>query len=361
MAATSQFEPNYFSPPGATLLDTIEALGMTQADLALRLGVTAKHVNQLMAGKAPITSETALRLEHITGVPASFWMNREKNYREALARRDELVDLAKFTDWLKQFPLKEMITRGWIAEHKDKALQIRELLRFFRVASPTAWEAKYADIAPQFRRSTKKECPRGLLSAWLQKGELEAGDVQCSPYDAERFVATLTEARAWTLERADVFTEKLSESFARCGVAIVFVQEFKGLAVSGATRWLTPNKALLQVCLRYKTNDQLWFTIFHEAGHILKHAKKQIFLDDGKPGDDVFEREADVFATNMLIPQAEYRAFMESYPCFTSREIRDFAQKVGIAPGIVVGRLQHERILRFSDKNELKVRLDWAR
>ena len=360
MTATSQFEPNYFSPPGETLAETIEALGMTQADLALRLDVTPKHVNQLMAGKAPITSETALRLEHITGVPASFWMNRERNYREALARKEELNDLSKFSDWLKQFPCKEMIKRGWIPAYKDKALQVRELLRYFRVASPKAWEDKYKDMALQFRRSTRKECPPGLVSAWLQKGENEAVAMDCAPYNAERFHTTLMEARTWSTERPEVFTTRLSESFARCGVAITFVPEFKGLPVSGATRWLSSHKALLQVSLRFKTNDHLWFTIFHEAGHILKHAKKQIFLECGPDRDEVLEREADAFAANTLIPRAEYQAFVNTMPDFTPEEIQAFADKVGVAPGIVVGRLQHEGLLRYSERNEMRVKLEWA-
>src|SRR5690606_4901992 len=109
------------------------------------------------------------------------------------------------------------------------ALQIRELLRFFRVASPPAWEAKFADITPQFRRSSKKECPPGILSAWLQKGENEAVSMDCAPYDAERFRTVLSEARTWTTKPPEVFTTRLAESFASCGVAIVFVPEFKGL------------------------------------------------------------------------------------------------------------------------------------
>jgi addiction module HigA family antidote len=360
MTTTSQFEPNYFSPPGDTLAETIEALGMTQVDLAMRLGVTPKHVNQLMSGKAPITSETALHLEHITGVPASFWMNREKNYREALARQEELEELSKHAVWLKDFPLKEMIQRGWIAPCKEKAPQIREMLRFFKVATPKAWEAKYKDMAFQFRRSSKKECRREPLSVWLQAGENMAVSMETAPYDAEGFHRALMQSREWSMLPPAEFTDRLKTSFARHGVVILFVPEFKGMPVSGVTRWLTPHKALMQVSLRFKTNDHLWFTIFHEAGHILKHAKKQIFLECGPGSNEDWEREADAFAANTLIPPAEFSAFTASTPILTRKAIEAFAGKVGIASGIVVGRLQHEGRVPYSWGRELKITYKWA-
>src|SRR3972149_4947024 len=105
------YSPDYAVPPGETLLETIEALGMTQAelaagtgrppetineigqggraqaDLAARTGRTLKTINEIVKGKAPIRPDTALQLERALGVPASFWNNRERNYREVLARR----------------------------------------------------------------------------------------------------------------------------------------------------------------------------------------------------------------------------------------------------------------------------------
>jgi addiction module HigA family antidote len=86
----NQFIPDYAIPPGETLLDTIKALGMPQAELAERTGSPKKTINKIIKGKAPITPDTALQLERVLGVSAAaFWNNLEKNYRETLARLAE--------------------------------------------------------------------------------------------------------------------------------------------------------------------------------------------------------------------------------------------------------------------------------
>ena len=84
-----EYNPDYAVPPGETLLETIHALDLTQKELALRMGCPVKTINEIIKGVAAITAETALQLEKVTGVPASFWTNAEANYRERLARLKE--------------------------------------------------------------------------------------------------------------------------------------------------------------------------------------------------------------------------------------------------------------------------------
>ena len=81
-----KFEPDYTVPPGETLLETIECLGMSQAELARRTGRPVKTINEIIKGKTAITPDTALQLERVLSVPASFWNNLERNYRESLAQ-----------------------------------------------------------------------------------------------------------------------------------------------------------------------------------------------------------------------------------------------------------------------------------
>ena len=131
--------------------------------------------------------------------------------------------------------------------------------------------------------------------------------------------------------------------------------------MSGATRWLTSQKAIFQLNLRYKTDDQLWFTFFHEAGHIIRHGKRAIFIDlEGSRSDDVREQEANDFAADILIPPMKYLKFIRKDD-LSRDSIMRFASEIEIAPGIVVGRLQHDRILPFNRRNYLKVRLEWVK
>jgi Zn-dependent peptidase ImmA (M78 family) len=148
---------------------------------------------------------------------------------------------------------------------------------------------------------------------------------------------------------------------AEAGVAVVFVPELPGTGICGATRWLMPTKALVQLSLRYKTDDQLWFTFFHEAGHILLHGKRQFFLDleiDPKSGEEP-ENQANSFAADILVNPAEWRQFVAHKSYRKKVGIQAFAKKVGVAPGIIVGRLQHEKLLPFAYCNGLKRHLEW--
>jgi Zn-dependent peptidase ImmA (M78 family) len=157
----------------------------------------------------------------------------------------------------------------------------------------------------------------------------------------------------------NVLVTKLPEICARAGVALVILPEFSKCRISGAARWLTPDKALIQLSLRYKTDDHLWFTLFHEIGHILLHGKKQVFIDETIFTDESVEEEANQFASRSLVPTAEYRHFV-SARSFTIQSIRAFANHIGIAPGIVVGRLQHDKHIDFNERNQLKRRFEWT-
>ena len=138
-------------------------------------------------------------------------------------------------------------------------------------------------------------------------------------------------------------------------VAVVFVPPLKGVPVYGVTRWMTPEKALIQLSLRGKYEDVMWFTFFHEAAHILKHGKKEVFVESDE-FRDAKEDEADAFAANYLIPTGKWNQFIQSGNHRTKQAVQDFADELDISPAIVVGRLQHEGLLPHSHMNDLRRR-----
>jgi addiction module HigA family antidote len=349
------YEPDHAVAPGDTLRSVLSELGMTQADLALRTGLSTKHVNQVIHGAAPISPETALLLEKATAVPARFWNAREAAYRGRVARAHDREALGEDTAWLKQLPMKELIRRGFVTEGADKPTQLEEICRFFRVANREAWDRVWRTPLASFRRSPAFASDAGAVASWLRLGEIEADDLVCEPFDARKFRAALQEIRKLSrLDDARKAGEELVRLSAAAGVAVVFVPEIPGTRASGAARWLTPTKALIQLSLRHKTDDHLWFSFFHEAGHILLHSKKETFISDGTAPDVVEEDEANVFARTTLIPR-EYDATLAGLQ--TETEVRQFAEALGIAPGIVVGRLQKEELWPWSRGNRLKRKL----
>lgn len=361
----NQFSPDYAVAPGETLLETIEYLGMSQADLATRTGLTRKTINLIVNGKAPITPATAIALERVTDVPARLWLSLESNYRESLERIAERERLEPYVSWLNEIPYRDMVNAGWVQDGYDKVSQMMEALRFFRVADPVQWRDKWlrTEASAAYRRSQVFESNPGAVAAWLCQGERLAADIECAPYDEAGFKRALVEARAATTASPDVFCPDLVRSCAAVGVAVVFVPQVGKTRVSGATRWLAKDKALIQLSLRYKTNDHLWFSFFHEAAHILKHGKRDVFIEAiSGTSDDPREKEADQFASDLLIPPAELDRFRDEHRRITAQAVTSFADSLGIAPGIIVGRLQHDDVVPWGTSlNALKVSFEWLR
>lgn len=349
-----EFEPDYAVPPGATLKETIDAKGLSQSDLALRAGLAEKTISQIVNGIAPITLETAEKLELVLGIPARFWNKREASYREALARIEESKRLASDSGWLKEVPLSELIARNYIEGNAGKATLVRHVLRFFGVSSVEAWSNVWLSPCVRLRGPGVQKWHPAKVATWLRMGELSADMLECEPYDPIHFRKALAQIRKLTVESAAHWQKKLIELCAAAGVAVVFVREISGAGVSGVTKWLTKDKALIQVSLKYKTDDELWFTFFHDAAHILLHGKKDVFIHEVQDSDRDAEREANVFSRDILIPKshADRLPYLK-----TKSRIYAFAQEIGIAPGLVVGRLQRDNFVSHRFCNDLKVRL----
>ena len=360
MKTRFEFQPDYAIHPGETLAETLGELGMSQAELAQRTGRPLKTINEIVQGKAAITADTALQLERATGVPASFWNNAQRNYEAALAQQSEYKELECQLEWFRQFPIKPLVEFGWLQKANDEIEQMRHLLTFFGVAGVSEWENLWRKPQAAFKKSFAFESSQLAVAAWLRQGERLAHNTETNRFDKSLFVKALQKIRGLTISDPEVSVPEVRRLCAEAGTAVVFVPEVTGARAYGATRWLSHDKAILQLSLRGKTDYFLWFTFFHEAAHILKHGRKDVFIEvpSGSIDKEIEQKEkqADSFAANFLIPASSFRKFRASGP-FTNARIRRFADAVGIAPGIVVGRLQHEGLIKFNEHNDLKRRL----
>lgn len=359
---TRTFLPDYSVPPGNTLLEVLEMIGLSQAELAERTGRPKKTINEIVKGKAAITPDTALQLERVLGRPsAGYWISLEQKYRATLARLQERDRLSKHVGWLGELPIADLVSRKWIKARADKVDLVEELLGFFGVASPEAWEEVWRNYrkATAFRKSANHSSDFGVMAAWLRKGEIDGRERECSPFNANRFKQALQKIRNLTTAEINHACKLMIEECAAAGVAVVLVPELPKLRLFGATRWLSPEKALIQLSLYYKRDDQFWFSFFHEAGHILLHGKRDVFVEQVRGSEDREEQEANKFASDYLLPPEDYADFCTNGN-FSGSTIIRFARQVGISPSIVVGRLQHDKVIKFSEHNDLHTRLDWA-
>jgi addiction module HigA family antidote len=358
----NQYVPDYLVTPGEVLGEYLEYAGLTQASLADRTGLSKKTINEIVKAKSAITAETALRFERTLGRPAHFWSNLERQYQEDKTRLADKIRLEEYLHWLELFPVNKMAKFGWIEKCKEKIRQLDALLRFFAVASPQQWETIWVrELQVDFRKTETSKRDAAIISAWLRRGEIEAHQQRCAQFDKQKFQNSLTEIRMLTIEEPSVFVPKLESICAAAGVAVVFVPALPNLGVYGVTRWLN-DKYIMQLSLYGKGNDQLWFTFFHEACHIIKHSRWELYLEvTGERSEDEKENEANAFARDNLIPPEKLKRFLASVSTPTILQIKSFAASNGIAPGIVAGRLQHDKVLPMSWGNELKVWYKWER
>src|SRR5262249_44402693 len=158
--------------------------------------------------------------------------------------------------------------------------------------------------------------------------------------DSEKFQASLSAIRPLTRKKdPSIFIPELRRCCADSGVAVAVVRAPTGCRASGATRFLSPVKALLLLSFRYLTDDHFWFTFFHEAAHLLLHNKKRLFLEGTDMPSNAEEEEANEFSACTLVPP-EFQQSLLQLPADTHEIIR-FARHLRVSPGIIVGQLQH--------------------
>ncbi len=331
------FNPDYAVAPGETLVEVLESLSMTQKEFAKRIGLTEQTIIRIIKGTQPITYETANRLEMVTGIAAQFWNNLELQYQQQLSKIKQIEELRKNEDWLTDIPTGELISRGMIDEPVTKAEMVGEALSFYGVANVDAWKDIWLDPRVAAKRSDCFETNIGAASAWIRIGELQAQEIDCATYNAESFQNALEQIRTLTREEPQIFIPEMQSMCAQSGVALSLVKEFKKVPWNGASKWLSPTKAMILLNLRGKSEDLFWFSFFHEAYHILHGEKKRLYIAEDK-SQDIQEKKADSFAANMLLPE-QYNAIVANL--VSKQEILDLAEQLSVSPGIIAGRFRH--------------------
>ena len=354
------YKPQSVTPPGETLADLLEERHMTQTELAQRMGRPVNKINEIIKGKRAITPETAFQLEKVLGTPSSYWLNHEAHYQAYHKQLEEEEQYEQWYHWLDQMPVPKLKEFGVLPKihnrGQNKNILLRELLNFFSISSPDEWENIYGAMNAAYRQSMPKQCDPFATAAWLRLGEQQAETAICEKYDPQTFLEALHQIRALTTETPKSFQEPMSHLCAQSGVILALVPSIPRARVSGAARWLN-GRPLIQLSLYGKSNDRFWFTFFHEAGHILKHSHQLVYLDDKTHGTlNKEEQEANQFASHILIPpkfEPELRSLKSKVA------VRSFANRIQIHPGIVVGRLQHDKIILPSHMNALKSKFAW--
>lgn len=355
------FDPDWISSPGATVLDVLTERNWSIAEFAAAVNRTSYDVAQLVTGATRLTPDWAEHLVETIGASTDFWLRREEHYRRDIARLSAVTSDDQLSTWLSELPIKDMTRNRWIEAADSLHEQAHSALAFFGVPSVDAWRQAYSTTlnAAAYRASSAYEVHPGAEAAWLRQGEIQARAIDCAPWNNEKFLSVLPRVREFTREpNPDVFMPQLEAICAEAGVAIVITRSPEGCRSSGATKFISETKALMLLSFRYLSDDQFWFTVFHEAGHLVLHTEKGLFLEGACLENARAEDEANEFAKHQLFPADRYEE-LTRLP-LNKFAIARFARRVGVSPGLVVGQLQDIGRTPHRHFNYMKVRYSWA-
>ena len=349
-------DEEYIISPGETILELLEANSMSQLDLASKTGINKKTINEIIKGKAPITTITALKFEYVFKIPASFWNNLESNYRESLERKKDIDSIIQDEKYLTDIPYLEMSKRNWdwIEKTKDPYEKVINLRNFFAVASLSFDTELKKKIA--LRKSDNKNFSFNSLYCWLRYGEIQSNKEPYPKFDINKLKKSAIEIRKLVNKPFLKQYSKIKQILKENGVSLVFEPHLPNTYVNGAAYKLNSSKALIMISDRGKRDDILWFTLFHEIAHLIKHSQKEAFVDFENNEINTIETEADEYARNILINDDIYNNFI-SNNIYSEKAIKDFSIKNNISPGILIGRLQKDGIIKCNQFNNLITRI----
>lgn len=350
------------SCPGDTIQEQIDFLGMSQSELAIRMGRSDSKLNELIKGKAPLTADTAKKLEYVLGIDAKFWMNLENAYQQELLEIKQLEFLEKCKEWINGFPLIELKKMHVLPFTKNTTELVDSLLAFFRVASPEEWSKIYEDNALAFKIDLHYTKEPKVVSTWLRLGEIQAEQLELEKFDKKKITSSLPKIQKLMYEEPEDWLKQLQDICASFGLALVYTPSLSKAPIYGASRWIK-NKTipLIQITDRRKDYNAFWFTFFHELAHIRYHNKSDFFLNiKDMHQDKEKEKEADDFASAMLLSEKD-RKEIANYDFYNQEIILKLANKLKRHPGIIVAQLQREYNFLYKNAalNSLKTKVEF--
>ncbi len=342
--------------PGEFIREELEARGWTQGDLAQIMGRPLRLVNELVAGKKQITPDTARGLAKAFGDDdALYWMNLDSAYRlsqtkpadESVGRRAKLYSL---------FPVRELMKRNWIESSDNLDVTEHRVCRFFRISNIDEKPAfAHAAKAAQYDERTS------LQYAWLFRAKELADGVHSAPYSEKKL--RLAVAQLKTLLVAPEEIRQVPQILADAGVRFVIVEFIPGAKIDGAAFWLDDDVPVIALSLRFDRISNFWFVLRHEIEHVLRRdgARIDVELTESIQRKEVLpieETRANDAAANFVVPADELESFiLRVRPLYSEKRIMLFAKRIGVHPGLVVGRLQFREEVPYTHFHKYLVKI----
>lgn len=329
--------PDWSLHPGAVLRLILQERGVRQSEIAERTGLSAKHVNQIVNEVIGITGDVAVLLERALGIPTLFWTRAEADFQAYDSKRKARANLDQYAQWARRFHAPTLRQHGIISSGDDQATRIEKILKFFRVATPEAFEQAWMRPRVSFRRSQAFAVAEQNTALWLRLIDHSAEDVKVAPLNARALRKTARILPAMTsLSIADGFIAARA-ALAEAGTVLTFVREVPGTRVCAATWWLDADRPVIGLTERHRRPDTFWFNLAHEIGHLILHPRRTTFLDldIDKKTNEPAEDEANNFALKTLVPGDARDRISQAR---SRQDLVVLAAQLGVSVSIIAGQ-----------------------
>ena len=333
--------------PGILLLAELEKQHMKQSELAIRTGVSEKHVSTVVKGTKPLSPSFARKLDVALGAESGTWAKYQAAYDDYEEMQKERNNVGEEEiDVLHQ--LKDVVDyfleSGDMHNHCGDVERVLQLRTVLRIANLTSIPKIRYNAAYRAQTSGNVQVNLYVLFAWQRMCELRTEKVDVRvPFDRQKLLDAIPELRRILNAKlpAKNVVESLKSVFLKCGIAFDFVPHFRGAPVQGFIKQTDENKIVLCVTNRGKKADRFWFSLFHEIGHLINGDLNVRFVDFESVKSDV-EGKADAFARDALIPADRYYEFCSTRNYNSLDEVKRFSREIGVPPWIIIGRLKHD-------------------
>jgi HTH-type transcriptional regulator/antitoxin HigA len=344
--------------PGKVLARMMEERGWAQEDLARITGKARQSISEIVTGRNGIAPEMAVLLGAAFGNSPQFWLHLDQLYRVYMSTRNT-SDVEEMAALYSVAPIREMVKRGWIRP-TDNSTDLRtELTSFFGVDPLNDG----INLPVATRRTVALPSLTPAEKAWCYRARQLARTMLINPYKPE-----LADKAKSALRKLAVHPKEarlIPQVLADHGIRFVVIEPLPGVKIDGAALWdeIGP---IIAVSIRHDRVDGFWFTVMHELEHIAN--QDPISVDSGMVDavkgvtislvNDVAEDRANEGAATALIPTPEMESFVRRVGPFYSKDrIVQFANRIRIHPGIIVGQLQHREELGFTALREYLVKI----
>ncbi|NLV28786.1 MAG: addiction module antidote protein, HigA family, partial [Erysipelotrichaceae bacterium] len=328
-------------PPGEFIREELEARGWVQDDLAEILGRPVRLVNEIITGRRGITPETAKGLGEAFGTGAEFWMNLESIYRLNV-HQPAHEDVSRRAALYAKAPVRAMVKRSWIESSSNIDVLEKMICDFYGLDSLDD-EPSLVHVA---RKSTSYVKPTPIQWAWLYRAVHLSKTLTVGKYSPAKLKTLLEQLKALIPHPQEI--RNVPKLLAEAGIKFMIIEPLPQSKIDGVTFWMD-DTPIIALSMRYDRIDYFWHTLSHElAGHVQnkdgKNSEAIVDIDLGGDEDSrpQYEIEADKSAVSYLIPQFELDNFIYRVgPLYSKPKIIQFANRIDVHPGIVVGQLQH--------------------